>query len=187
MTVALESALEELRVAEANSGLYPAWFCTLCFGTASAGVALSFFGGGWWDGAASFLLGCAVGALGFLAGRNGEDRRLLYAYEFLAAAMCSLVVRSMDVIWPTCYEAVVLSALIWLLQGWTMTLGIVEIATYNPITGVSHFFRAVIVTAMMGYGLDIGNAAASALGLAALSDQSRTTGACSHKGARRCR
>lgn len=83
---------------------------------ASTGVALSFFGGGWWDGAAAFLLGCAVGALGFLAGRSGEDRRLLYAYEFLAAAMCALLVRCMDVLVPTCYEAVVLSALIWLLQ-----------------------------------------------------------------------
>lgn len=31
-----------------------------------------------------------------------------------------------------------------------MTVGIVEIATFNPITGVSHFFRAIIVTAMMG-------------------------------------
>lgn len=31
-----------------------------------------------------------------------------------------------------------------------MTVGIVEIATFNPITGVSHFFRAIIVTALMG-------------------------------------
>ena len=64
-----------------------------------------------------------------------------------------------------------------------MTVGIVEIATFNPITGVSHFFRAIIVTAMMGYGLDVGNAVASAIGLADLSDQSRKTGACSHPGA----
>lgn len=79
-------------------------------------MALSFFGGGWWDGAASTLLGSAVGALGFLAGRSTEDRRLLYAYEFLSAALCALLVRCMDVLVPTCYEAVVLSALIWLLQ-----------------------------------------------------------------------
>lgn len=165
LAVALESALEQLRVAESAGALYPAWFSVVCFGCvhtheqpthptvnaqtlhsarpactallkpgpafhplhpfraprmASAGVALSFFGGGWWDGAASFLLGCAVGALGLLAGRSGDDRRLLYAYEFIAAAMSALLVRCADaVVAPTCYEATVLSALIWLLQART--------------------------------------------------------------------
>ena len=46
---------------------------------------------------------------------------MLRAYEFLAAVVVSLLARTLDALWPLCFDAVTLSALIYLLQGWTMT------------------------------------------------------------------
>ena len=44
-----------------------------------------------------------------------------------------------------------------------MTNAVVEVATRNPMTGTAHLFTGVIVTALMGLGLDVGNAVADAV------------------------
>ena len=175
LALALDDALEALRVIDAAKPLYPGWVQVASFAVSSAGCALAFFAGGWWDALLAGVLGGLVGAMGNVASVAGT--RFVRAYEFLAAAMTAALARMADsALRPACLQAVMLSALIWLVQGWTMTNAIVELATRNPISGTSHLFVGVVTTAMLGFGLDAGSALAEILGAAAPSAQS--PGAC---------
>jgi uncharacterized membrane protein YjjB (DUF3815 family) len=150
-------------------------------GVAAAGCALTFFGGGWWDASLAGGLGLLIGWMGTLGAASRGGVRFLRAYEFLAAAVGALIVRLADgLVRPACLQPVLLSALIWLLQGWTMTNAVVELATRNPISGTSHLFVGIVTTAMMGAGLDLGSTIADAMGVPPPSDQSTDAGACSH-------
>ena len=171
LALALDDALEALRGIEAAKPLYPAWAQVLSMGVASAGCALAFFAGGWWDALLAGVLGGLVGALGSIASAAGT--RFVRAYEFLAAALTAALARmAHSALRPACLPTVMLSALIWLVQGWTMTNAIVELATRNPISGTSHLFVGVCTTAMLGFGLDAGSALADILGA------KQTAGAC---------
>ena len=201
LALALDDALESLRVIDAAKPLYPGWVQVASFAFSSAGCALAFFAGGWWDALLAGVLGGLVGAMGNVASAAGT--RFVRAYEFLAAAMTAALARMADsALRPACLQAVMLSALsaslvacisllalrvlthapfmllsaVWLVQGWTMTNAIVELATRNPISGTSHLFVGVVTTAMLGFGLDAGSALADILGAAAPSAQS--PGAC---------
>ncbi len=176
VALALDEALAALRAIEAQPPLYGAAAQTAAMAVAAAGCALTFFGGGWWDAFLAGALGGLVGAMGTAASASGT--RFIRAYEFLAAAACALLARAADgLLRPACLQPVLLSALIWLLQGWTMTNAVVELATRNPISGTSHLFVGIVTTAMMGFGLDVGSALADALGVPAASDQAA---ACAH-------
>ena len=172
--LAVNDALARMHAIENAPPLYPRWSQALAMCISSAGCAPTFFGGSLWDGVVAGLLGLAVGLMG-MAAATGKGDRLLRAYEFLAACLCSFVARVIDgCIKHTCMQTVVLSGLIWLVQGWTLTNATVEVATRNPMTGTSHLFTGIIVTALMGFGLDVGNAAAQLLTVPAPSVQDPT-------------
>ena len=80
---------------------------------------------------------------------------------------------------PICYEVVSLSSLIALLQGFPMTNAVVELATRNPISGTARLFTGIVITAMTGFGLDVGSTLAEILGLRGRSDQT-ASGACEY-------
>lgn len=46
--------------------------------------------------------------------------------------------------------------MIWLLQGVTITFAIVELMTKNLISGTVHLFYGIIMSALIGFGLDLG-------------------------------
>jgi uncharacterized membrane protein YjjP (DUF1212 family) len=169
--LAVNDALQRMHGIETAKPLYPAWTQALAMCVSSAGCAPTFFGGTIWDGVVAGLLGLAVGLMGMAASRSRGDR-LLRAYEFLAAVVCSFLARLIDgLVRHTCMQPVVLSGLIWLVQGWTLTNATVEVATRNPMTGTSHLFIGIITTALMGFGLDVGNAAADIMSVPAPSLQ----------------
>ena len=150
--LAVEEALSSLSTAEARPPLYGAAAQVAALAIASAGCAPVFFKSSWLDGLIAGLLGAAVAALGTAATSSGV--RLVRAYEFLAATMVALLGRLVDAyIAHICYQPVILSALIWLVQGWTLTNAVVEIATRNPMSGTSHLFQGIIVTALLGFGV----------------------------------
>jgi len=179
VAIAVEDTLEALKAIEAAPALYPQWSQVAAMGVASAGCAPVFFAGGGWEALTAGLLGGMVGFMGTVASVRGD--RLLRAFEFLAAVICSFLARIADgLITPICLQTTLLSALIWLVQGWTMTNAVVEIATKNPMTGTSHLFSGIVTTAMMGFGLDVGSAVADLFGVPAASEQSvdALSGAC---------
>lgn len=90
-----------------------------------------FFGGSWWDGIVSFVLGGFVSGLGYLlnntvwaAGSSSGTRRA-HAYEFLSALIIAVVARACGHARlryggrgapPACSVSIKLSSLQWLLQ-----------------------------------------------------------------------
>lgn len=127
--LACDEALVGLALVRAAPQLFTPGQQVAALAVASFGCAPAFFGGSWADGALAGALGGAVALLGCAASHTTGDR-LARAYEFLAAVLCAFVARFVDgLVAHMCYSAVVLSALIWLVQGWTMTNAVVEIAT----------------------------------------------------------
>lgn len=51
-----------------------------------------------------------------------------------------------------------------------MTEAVVELATRHALVGTSHLFTGLVVTAMTGFGLDVGDALATGFGLARSED-----------------
>jgi uncharacterized membrane protein YjjB (DUF3815 family) len=177
LSLALDDALSSLHAIDAAPPLYSSATLVAAMGTAAAGCALTFFGGSTSDAALAGALGALVGGMGTAASASGT--RALRAYEFLAAAACAFFARLSDAaLSPVCLQPVLLSALIWLLQGWTMTNAVVELATRNPISGTSHLFVGIVTTAMMGFGLDVGSALADMAGLPPVHAQTGAGGSC---------
>ena len=55
-----------------------------------------------------------------------------------------------------CYGATTLSSVIWLLQGVTLTLSMVELATKNVNSGTPRLFYGITVSGFIGFGLNMG-------------------------------
>ncbi len=56
---------------------------------------------------------------------------------------------------PTCYKSVVLSSVIWLLQGINITLALVEILCKKLVPGTVRLFYGFVISATIGFGMDL--------------------------------
>jgi uncharacterized membrane protein YjjB (DUF3815 family) len=57
-----------------------------------------------------------------------------------------------------CFGGIVLSGLVWLLPGITLTLAVRELATRNLIAGTTRMFSAFMTSLKLGFGIAIGTA-----------------------------
>jgi uncharacterized membrane protein YjjP (DUF1212 family) len=135
--------------------LYPKWFQWLLYGIAAASCCGLFFKGNFVDMLVSFIMGIYVALLGSL----NKDAQFSRIYEFLCAFSVSLMARIVyQFITPICYRAVTIGAIIWLLKGVTITMSIIELMTQHIICGTVHLFYGILISALMGFGLDLGTA-----------------------------
>ncbi|KAI8820852.1 uncharacterized protein EV422DRAFT_530463 [Fimicolochytrium jonesii] len=159
----LTSAFEIIAVEDANARLkqivqlpdyYPEWVQYLLSGLAAAGAAGLFFDGQWLDVLVSGILGTVVAWLGGLC---ESQRTMGKVYEFLGAALVAFTVRTLIGLGvPLCYSASILSSSMFLLQGVTITLALVELGTRHMISGTSRLAYGIVMTGLIGYGLDLG-------------------------------
>ncbi|KAJ3022500.1 hypothetical protein HKX48_006042 [Thoreauomyces humboldtii] len=152
--IAVEDAAQRLKQIVSLPDYYPEWSQYLIAGAASGGGAGLFFGGGWADVLVSGILGTMVAYLG---GWCEGQRTLDKVYEFMGAVIVSFAVRSLIHFGiPLCYSASILSSVMFLLQGVTITLALVELATRKMSAGVARLAFGVVMTGLIGYGLDLG-------------------------------
>ncbi|KAJ3185051.1 hypothetical protein HDU87_002617 [Geranomyces variabilis] len=152
--IAVEDATRRLKQIVSLPDFYPEWAQYLLTGIACGGGAGLFFGGGWWDVLVSTILGCFVG---FMGGIFEGQRTLDKIYEFAGAVIVSFIVRTLVHFGlPLCYSASVLSSCMFLLQGVTITLALVELGTRHMISGTARLAYGVTMTGLIGYGLDLG-------------------------------
>ncbi|KAI8615924.1 hypothetical protein BC830DRAFT_1168199 [Chytriomyces sp. MP71] len=159
MSIAASDALARIKQIRDAPSPYPSWLSVGISGLSSAGCAAIFFGGGWWDLLASFVLGTVVGGLAKLSARlDGLER----VYEFLSAFVVGFFCRLL-VVWdlPICTFATTISSIIQIVQGTNITLSIMELASKHPGAGVSRLAYSLTVTALIGIGLEFGAALAS--------------------------
>ena len=150
--IAVQDAISNLKEIVALPPLYPTWARCLFSGVASAGCCGMFFGGGWFDVALSLCLGTIVAIFGKLAKRPFDK-----IFEFAAAACVAIITRLFIFAGiPLCYSSTTISSVIFLFQGITLTLSMVELATRNMVSGTTRLFYGLTITALIGFGLDLG-------------------------------
>ncbi|MCB9897762.1 MAG: threonine/serine exporter family protein [Planctomycetes bacterium] len=132
---------------------YPAVLVLLAFGVASAAAA-RFFGGGARDVLLSGLLGAGLGVLAALARRVEALARL---FEPLAAALVSVAaVLAARHFGGTSDRLVTLAALIVLVPGFTLTVGLSELALRHQVSGTARLAAAGSSFLALGLGVALG-------------------------------
>jgi uncharacterized membrane protein YjjP (DUF1212 family)/uncharacterized membrane protein YjjB (DUF3815 family) len=182
----LDDCLPQLRGLHTAPPLYGPTSQCLASAIAAAGCALVFWSGSWYDGALAAACGGVVGILGLAFNGTWGNRagvRRIAGYELCAAACVSLLTRFAAAAAvsgstpPVCASAVRLGALQWLLQGWDITVAFIELTSRNAsLCGASHLLVAVMVTALIGVGLNLGDTIADAAHLHSVAD----TASCTH-------
>ncbi|KAJ1978278.1 pheromone-regulated protein prm10 [Dimargaris verticillata] len=149
--ISLDDAATELREMIEKPAYLP-WYITLAnYCVVSFVAAPLLFGGGWVDAAVSGAVGLVVGGMSLVA-----SRLISYANVFeVTAAVFSGVMASV-LSQHVCYWGVVLSAMVNLLPGLSLTLAVTELASRNVISGSVRLFYALVVAFLIGFGLSFG-------------------------------
>ena len=183
----LDDCLPQLRGLHTAAALYGPTSQCVASAIAAAGCALVFWSGSWYDGALAAACGGVVGILGLVFNGTWGNRagvRRIAGYELCAAACVALLTRFAAAAAvsgstpPVCASAVRLGALQWLLQGWDITVAFIELTNRNAsLCGASHLLVALMVTALIGVGLNLGDTVADAAHLHSVADAAAS---CTH-------
>jgi len=148
------AAAAEIDRIEAERPPYGAVTTTLATGLTSAAVA-PFFGGGWVEVALAGATGLEVGLLALLAARVAAVGRL---YLLLAAAVAAAWATVAGWLWPgLLVHVVLLSSLIALVPGLTLTVAANELATGHLVSGTARLTGAAMAFLQMGLGVVLGS------------------------------
>jgi len=151
--LAVEDGVRLIRAIIKQRPLYSIWFKVFLTGASSFGSCGIFFGGSWLDCALSFALGVLIALIELFSIVSPTFSRI---YEFVATFVTSILIRAAAAHYPHfCYRAVLLSTIVFMLQGATITLAFVDIMTKDIITGTTRLFFGMLISALIGYAMDI--------------------------------
>jgi uncharacterized membrane protein YjjP (DUF1212 family) len=149
------AALAEMDAVRAGPDRYGPVLTVACFGLAAAGAG-TFFGGSWPDHGVSALLGLVVGLIALFARTRRQTARVT---DFLSGVVCAsgamLAGRWVGGVTPS---VVIISSLIVLVPGLTLTVAINELATKNLVSGTARLMGAVMILLSIGFGVALGQA-----------------------------
>ncbi len=162
----LQQGLEELSRIERDESRTLSWpVRILCFALSSAALAV-FFSGGVAEMVAAAIVGVLVGLLSSI---SYTTRRWQNVLEMIAAAIATVAVHAWAVfIEPVSVFDTVLSSLIGLLPGFTLTIAMTELATGNLVSGSARTAAAAVTFMQLAMGVAIGSAISRSLGLSAV-------------------
>jgi len=156
--IAVDDARTKLRHILALGPLYPRPVQITAAMCASACASVVFFGGGWAELITSGVLSLMVAFMGIYS----ATRRFSRVYEFVAAFFVGMFAMIVDKwIAKICLLPTVIAGVLNMLAGITLTLAVVELLTGNSNSGTSRLTAGVLVTAMVGFGLELGIQAGS--------------------------
>lgn len=122
----------------------------------AAGSAAPFFGGGLLEGAVAAVIGASMAALGIALNRRRASHLFAPIGATLAAAMAHLAPL---VTGPLRVDVVVVSGLLVLLPGLTLTTAVAEVATRNLVSGTARLTVALLTLLELGFGVALGSQA----------------------------
>ncbi len=139
---------------------YGAALTVASYGVASAGAA-TLFGGGPRETGLSLALGVVTGLVALALGRRSTATRI---FEPTAAFVAALSAGLAAAAWPDLRpQVVVLSALIVIVPGLSLTLGLTEMATRHLMSGTTRLAGVVTVFLTVGLGVALGSELAASL------------------------
>ncbi|MEM6962794.1 MAG: threonine/serine exporter family protein [Myxococcota bacterium] len=122
------------------------------FGMASLSFSM-LLRGGWVEMCLGGGFGLFVGSLTLLAARSDVIARLLPAIAALAISTMTAIAGALITVRP---EILLLSALVILLPGLSLTDGVIELATGNLLSGTARIMGATVTFLQMGFGALLG-------------------------------
>ena len=101
----------------------------------------------------SLLLGVLVARIELISNYSPSFSRI---FEFSATFLVSIIVRTISYRWRTvCYRAIVMSTMVFSLQGVTITLSFIDLMTRDLISGTTRLFYGLLVSAMIGFAMEL--------------------------------
>jgi uncharacterized membrane protein YjjP (DUF1212 family) len=156
----VDQAHARLRLVEATLSPYGPALTVVALAVAS-GAAARFFGAGLAEIVVSTLLGLIIGGLGVLAQRSVTVGRV---FEFAAAMAATLLALGAGFLWPGLAVApVIVSSIIVLLPGLTLTLALNELATGHLVSGTARLTGSLMTLLKLGLGVGLGQQLATLL------------------------
>lgn len=158
----VDEGLQELGRIEHDESRTLSWpVRILCFALSSGALAVFFSGG-----VAEMIAAAVVGVLvGLLSSISYTTRRWQNVLEMIAAAIATVSVHAWAVfVEPVAVFDTVLSSLIGLLPGFTLTIAMTELATGNLVSGSARSAAAAVTFMQLAMGVAIGSAISSSLG-----------------------
>ncbi len=143
----------ELRKLAGSAPIVPKWVYALTFAPAGGAVA-ALLRGGWAEIAASTGIGLLIGLLWWGAQRS---RNVQVAFEALAALVAAFLAVCLHVLWtPLSLTSVLVSSLIVLMPGMTLTTAVTELATQHLASGSARFAGALTSLFKLAFGTAAG-------------------------------
>lgn len=144
--------------AAASLPVYNNWILLAAFGILSGSMAPAFFNGNYYDGLCALVLGTMAGV--FAIGSDYFPSSFLFMHEIVCSFMSSLFAVLACVAFKSAelhYWPIVLATTIWILPGFSMVIGFMDVVTKFTIAGFTTHFAAVFVglTMALGYAVSI--------------------------------
>ncbi|ORY03087.1 DUF1212-domain-containing protein [Basidiobolus meristosporus CBS 931.73] len=168
--VELEDAFDKLELLMDEPPLYPWWARILNYAVCSFVVCPFMFNGNWVDALVSGILSACICALGILSTKLFNYANV---FEISAAVVTAFVATAFHN--HICYMPVVMSSVVLLLPGLSLTFSIIELAARSLISGVVRLVFALVMSFMLGFGLSFGSNVWKAIDSGTMSSEVCTT------------
>ncbi|KAF9409769.1 hypothetical protein BGZ94_001868 [Podila epigama] len=145
-------ALAQLKAIQAERNPYPRWVTLGSYAVCSGLFAPLVFKGSWYDMVAGMGLGCVVGLTSLLASRYSVYSDVFEVSTSIVIAFVAKALREY-----VCFTSVVLSGIVMLLPGLSLTTSIMELSSRSMISGSVRMFYSLIYCLFLGFGLSIGS------------------------------
>jgi uncharacterized membrane protein YjjB (DUF3815 family) len=116
-------------------------------------------GGGWREAGAAALVGLVVGAIALSTSRTARTEPMVAPIAAVAASFCAALLVRLGV--DASADVVTLAALVTLLPGMTLTIGMRELATEHLQSGVANTASALVQLFGLAFGVAVGHSIAS--------------------------
>ena len=153
-TITTKEGADQLKEIARRPPLYPKWLIMFAFAFVSAGIARIFTGG-----IEEIISAASIGlVIGFMSTQLRHIRFFKYLFPAISALVATMVAFLMNYFLPQpiAIFVVLISGLIILLPGMSLTIAMAELATENLVSGTARFFGAVIVFIQLAFGSAIG-------------------------------
>ncbi|KAK9722355.1 pheromone-regulated protein prm10 [Basidiobolus ranarum] len=148
----LEDAFDKLEMLIDEPPIYSWWVRILNYAVCSFVVCPLMFNGNWVDAVVSAVLSACICALGLLSTKLFNYANV---FEISAAVVTAFVATAFHN--HICYMPVVMSSVVLLLPGLSLTTSIIELAAKSLISGVVRLVYALVISFMLGFGLSFGS------------------------------
>lgn len=155
----VEEATKRIDDLMSSKNLYNPWTCALLYAVGSASASTWAFGGGWLDIPATLGVGLFIGYLQYIVSSKSN----LYSsfFEVAASIAVSFISRAIGSIKGGklfCFGAIAQGSLAFILPGYIILCGSLELQAKNLVAGSVRMFYAIIYSLFLGFGITLGAA-----------------------------